>query len=100
MREHVSAASSETAPILDEASALMAQKKQVQVKEHLLQTFTEHFVVSEEDIITLTSSVEPVDDRFFQVLSHVKTIHGDCQVLLTNENQRAGYKALPFHIGS
>jgi len=91
MRQHISAASSETSPILDEASALMVQKEQVQVKERLLQAFAEHYVVSEEDTITLTSSAEPVDDRFFHVLSRVKSIHADCQVLLANENQRAGY---------
>jgi len=90
MRQHISAASSETYPILDEASALIDQKEQVQVKERLLQAFTEHYIVSEEDVITLTSSAEPVDDRFFQILSRVKSIHTDCQVLLANENQRAG----------
>ena len=90
MRQHISAASSETSPILDEASALMAQKEQLQVKEYLLQAFAEHYIVSEEDIITLTSSAEPVDDRFFQILSQVKSIHADCQILLANENQRAG----------
>ncbi|KAF8459453.1 oligomeric Golgi complex subunit 6 [Terfezia claveryi] len=94
MRQHISAASNETSPILDEASALRVQKEQVQVKERLLQAFVEHFIVSEEDIITLTSSTEPVDDRFFHILSRVKSIHADCQVLLANENQRAGLEIM------
>lgn len=90
MRQHVSTASSETSPILDEASALITQKQQVEVKELLLQAFTDHFVVSDENIITLTNSADPVDDHFFEILSRVKMIHGDCQLLLADENQRAG----------
>ena len=90
MRQHVSTASSETSPILDEATALMTQKQQVEIKGLLLQAFTDHFVVSDEDIIALTSSADPVDDHFFEILSRVKLIHGDCQVLLADENQRAG----------
>lgn len=90
MRGHIAAASSETAPILDEASQLLSQKKDVETKEALLSAFTIHFVVSEEDVLILTSSAEPLDDRFFQTLSRVKRIHSDCKVLLASENQRAG----------
>lgn len=90
MHQHILAASAETSPILDEASSLMLQKQQVEVKEQLLNAFKEHFVISEEDIVILTSSVEPVDDQFFQILMKVKKVHGDCEVLLANENQRAG----------
>ncbi|KAF8477542.1 oligomeric Golgi complex subunit 6 [Kalaharituber pfeilii] len=94
MRQHISAASSETAPILEEANTLMTQKQQVETKEQLLSAFTEHFVVSDEDIYILTSSAELVDDRFFQILGRVKAIHEDCQVLLANENQRAGLEIM------
>lgn len=97
MRQHISVASSETIPILDEADALMAQQEQIQAKEELLQAFTHHFIVSDEDIVTLTSSAEPVDNRFFQILGRVKAIHGDCQVLLANENGRAGYSPQMHH---
>lgn len=90
IRQHVSTASNETSPILDEASTLMTQKQQVEIKELLLQAFTDHFVISDEDITTLTNSANPVDGHFFEVLSRVKVIHGDCQVLLADENQRAG----------
>lgn len=90
LRTHITAASSETAPILDEASQLLSQKQDVETKEALLLAFTSHFVVSEEDVLILTSSAEPLDDRFFRILRRVKKIHGDCEVLLASENQRAG----------
>jgi len=91
LKTHVTAASLETAPILEESSQLLTQKKGTETKEALLKAFTEHFVVSEKDVDILTSSAEPVDDRFFRILNRVKKIHGDCEVLLSSENQRAGY---------
>ncbi|KAH0609379.1 uncharacterized protein H6S33_012865 [Morchella sextelata] len=94
LRTNVAAASSETAPILDEASELLSQKKDVETKEALLSAFTAHFVVSEEDVLVLTSSAETLDDRFFRILSRVKRIHSDCEVLLASENQRAGMEIM------
>lgn len=91
LRTHAAAAASETAPILEESSNLLTQKRETEGKEALLRAFTEHFVVSEEDVVHLTSSAEPVDDRYFKILDRVKKIHGDCEVLLASENQRAGY---------
>ena len=91
LKTHVTAASSESAPILEESSQLLTQKKNTETKEALLKAFTEHFVVSEQDVVILTSSAEPVDDRFFRILNRVKKIYGDCEVLLASENQRAGY---------
>lgn len=90
MRTHIAAASTETAPTLDEASQLLFQKRDVEIKEALLSAFTEHFVVSEEDALILTSSAEPLDDRFFEILSRVKGIHSNCEILLASENQRVG----------
>lgn len=90
MRTHIAAASAETAPTLDEASQLLSQKQDVETKEALLSAFTAHFVVSEEDALILTSSAEPLDDRFFEILSRVKGIHSDCEILLASENQRVG----------
>jgi hypothetical protein len=90
MRSRTTAASTETGPILEEFEQLVQQKKAVDDKQVLLAAFTEHFTVPEDDIILLTSSAEPVDDRFFKVLQNVKRIHTDCQVLLASGNERVG----------
>ncbi|KAI9723648.1 MAG: hypothetical protein M1812_000948 [Candelaria pacifica] len=94
MRQHVSMAHLETAPILEEASSLVEQRQQVDTKQRLLDAFTAHFTMSNEDLSLLTSSAEPLDDRFFTVLGQVQKIHKDCQVLLGSENQRLGLEIM------
>jgi conserved oligomeric Golgi complex subunit 6 len=94
MRYHVAASNREVAPVLDEASTLFAQKQQLETKQQLLDAFQKHFRVSEADLISLTSSGEPIDDRFFTVLAKVKKIHKDCEVLLGTENQRLGLEIM------
>lgn len=94
MRKHVSAAHVETRPVLDEASELMSQKRNAESKRQLLQAFNNHFIVSEDDIAILTSTVEPVDDRFFSVLDRAKRIQVDCEILLGAENQRLGQEIM------
>jgi len=94
MREHVLAAKRETAPMLDEADTLLDKQQQVYTKKQLLQAFTAHFVLTENELLVLTSTAEPVNDSFFAALVKVKRIHKDCQVLLGGENQRLGLEIL------
>ncbi|RAL60659.1 hypothetical protein DID88_009977 [Monilinia fructigena] len=89
MKRHISAAHQETAPVIQEASELMKQKEQMQAKQELLNAFNAHFVMSEDDIALLTSTAEPVNDRFFSILNRAKKIQNDCELLLGTENQRA-----------
>ena len=60
----------------------------------LLKAFNAHFIMSEEDIATLTSTAEPVNDRFFAVLNRAKKIQNDCEILLGTENQRLGLEIM------
>lgn len=94
MRSHIAAASRETQPVLEEATSLMNQRKQVETKQQLLHAFNSHFLVSDEEATVLTSTAEPVNEEFFQVLTRVKKIHHDCQVLLGTEDQRLGLEVL------
>ncbi|RAO68872.1 uncharacterized protein BHQ10_004884 [Talaromyces amestolkiae] len=94
MRKHITLAKQDTAPVLDEASSLLEQKKEAETKQRLLDAFTAHFIVPEEDINALTLYEEPVDNHFFAVLSRVKQVHNDCQVLLGGENQRLGLEIM------
>ncbi|KAL2441697.1 Conserved oligomeric Golgi complex subunit 6 [Exophiala dermatitidis] len=92
MRQHIVAAKQETGPMLEEASTLLTRKQETETKQQLLNAFNAHFLVSPADLDILTSSAEPVDERFFAVLDRVKQIHRDCEVLLgyDTENQRLG----------
>ena len=94
MRRHVTAARQENAPVLEETSSLLARKEEFETKRQLLDAFTQHFIISEEDSLVLTSSSEDVDDRFFDILKRTKRIYADCQVLLGSENQRLGIELM------
>lgn len=94
MRKHVNAARQENAPVIEEASTLLGQKLELESKKQLLDAFTEHFIIPEEDLLVLTTTTENVDERFFAILKRVKQIYVDCQVLLGSENQRLGLELM------
>ncbi|CAO2654228.1 Nn.00g109610.m01.CDS01 [Neocucurbitaria sp. VM-36] len=94
MRSHIAAANRETGPVLEEATSLITQRKQVEAKQQILHAFSSHFLISDEEATVLTSTVEPVNEDFFQGLTRVKKIHHDCQVLLGTEDQRLGLEVL------
>jgi hypothetical protein len=94
LRGHIAAANRETGPVLEEATSLISQRKQVESKQQILHAFSTHFLVSEDEATVLTSTAEPVNEEFFQVLTRVKKIHHDCQVLLGTEDQRLGLEVL------
>ncbi|KAI5363882.1 putative oligomeric Golgi complex subunit 6 protein [Septoria linicola] len=94
MRKHVGASSRETGPMLEEAKSILADRRQVETKQQLLEAFNKHFVVSDADLATLTSTAEPVNDDFFKIMTRVKKIHEDSQVLLGSENERLGLEIL------
>lgn len=94
MKRHINSAHTETAPVLEEATDLMKQKTNVESKQQLLKAFNAHFVMSDDDVATLTSTAEPVDDRFFSVLARAKKIQTDCEILLGTENQRLGLEIM------
>ncbi|KAH8661632.1 oligomeric Golgi complex subunit 6 [Tricladium varicosporioides] len=94
MKRHISSAHQETGPVLQEAFELMNQKNQVESKQQLLKAFNAHFVMSEDDIASLTSTAEPVDDKFFSILGRAKKIQSDCEILLGTENQRLGLEIM------
>jgi hypothetical protein len=94
MKRHISAAHQETAPVLEEATELMKQKEQVEAKQQLLKAFNAHFIMSDDDVSSLTSTVEPVNDKFFLLLARAKKIQNDCEILLGTENQRLGLEIM------
>ena len=94
MRQHVALARQENAPVLEDASALLDQRREVETKKQLLEAFNEHFIMSEEDLFFLKNLTEDVDEKFFAILKRVKQIYADCQILLGSENQRLGLELM------
>jgi conserved oligomeric Golgi complex subunit 6 len=91
MQAHTKAASLQISRSLADADLLQSRRNQIGSKHTILSAFQKSFTLPEEQIDILTSATEPVDERFFQVFDKVKTIHGNCQSLLTTDNNRAGY---------
>lgn len=94
MKSHILAAKQESTPVLDEAATLLARKDESEARQQLLDAFCKHFTLSDADLTTLTSSAEPLNERFFTVLQRVQQIHKDCEILLGNENQRIGLELM------
>ena len=94
MRKHIVLAKQDTTPVLEEATALMNQKKDAETKQQLLDAFAQHFVIPDEDLLSLTSAEVPIDNHFFDVLARVKQVHHDCEVLLGGENERLGLEIM------
>lgn len=94
MRQHIGRAKQDNTPVLEEATVLMAQKRDTETKQRLLSAFSQHFMVPEEELMVLTSGQEPIDERFFDVLARVKQVHHDCEILLGGENQRLGLEVM------
>ncbi|TGJ80236.1 hypothetical protein E0Z10_g8513 [Xylaria hypoxylon] len=94
MRSHVAASHEATAATTGEASSLMAKKRNVETKQQLLNAFREHFVLTDDEVASLTLTSEPVDDQFFVVLAKTKRIRMDCEILLGFENQTLGLEIM------
>lgn len=94
MRVQVVAARQENAPVLEEAKTLLRQREDLKNRKSLLDAFNEHFVISDEEVTALTTATGVPDERFFSVLTRVKRVHSDCQVLLGDENQRLGLELM------
>ena len=94
MKSQVVAAHKQTSPALSEASSLLEQCRQVEVKQELLGAFKKHFIMSEDEIAALTLTSEPVDDRFFDSLTKAKKISKDCEILLGLEKQNLGMELM------
>lgn len=73
---------------------MMTQRQQTEIKQQLLSAFTSHFLLTDAEFTSLTSTAEPVTDAFFQALTRVKKIHDDSQLLLGTEDQQLGLEIL------
>lgn len=80
-----------TAPVMSESAALLTRQKEINAKQKLLTAVRNHFTLSEEEMTSLTSTLEPVDVHFFRALAKAKAINKDCEILLGFETQRLGF---------
>ncbi|WYZ43023.1 hypothetical protein EsH8_VI_000722 [Colletotrichum jinshuiense] len=94
VRGRIVAAHQETGPILEEASSLMKRRAEVDSKQQLLKALRSHFVLTDDEVASLTSTAEPVDDQFFAALHKAKRVSKDCEILLGFEKQTLGLELM------
>ncbi|KAI1631286.1 oligomeric Golgi complex subunit 6 [Biscogniauxia mediterranea] len=94
MKSHATAAHDATSSTIQEASSLITQRQNVEKKQQLLKALRERFVLTEDEIASLTMTAEPVDDQFFLVMGKAKRILNDCEILLGFENQTLGLEIM------
>ncbi|CRK27333.1 hypothetical protein BN1708_014757 [Verticillium longisporum] len=94
MRGPIATSHTQTAPVLQDAALLIQQRQDVATKQQLLAAFCGHFIFTNDEIATLTSSAEPVNEDFFAALARAKKVSSDCEALLGFENQNLGLEIM------
>ncbi|KAL0936677.1 uncharacterized protein CTRU02_208892 [Colletotrichum truncatum] len=94
VRNRIAAAHKDTGPILEEASSLIEQRAEIEAKQDILRALHSHFILSDDEIASLTSTAEPVDDSFFAALAKAKRVSHDCEILLGFEKQTLGLEVM------
>lgn len=94
MKAQVQTAQDETSSILQEAAVLLKKRELLDSRQSILVAFKNRFVMTEDEIVTLTSTVEPLDYRFFGALCKAKMIIQDCELLLGFEKRTFGLDLL------
>ncbi|KAK9241000.1 oligomeric Golgi complex subunit 6, partial [Lipomyces kononenkoae] len=90
----VNSAMSETKELFTQEQRLSEQKDELQFKQALVDAVKAHFIMADAEIEILTSSAEPVDNRFFEVIKKAQQIYSDCEVLLACENPVIGVEIM------
>ncbi|KAK9355414.1 oligomeric Golgi complex subunit 6 [Lipomyces doorenjongii] len=90
----VSAVREQTKELFAEEEWLSQQKDEIQIKQSLLDAVKAHFFMADAEIEVLTSSAEPIDNRFFDVVKRGQQIYSDCEVLLASENPVIGVEIM------
>ncbi|KAM0322389.1 hypothetical protein ACHAQA_009456 [Verticillium albo-atrum] len=94
VRGQITTSHAQTAPILDDTASLIRQREDVAAKQQLLGAFRSHFLFTDDEVATLTSTAEPVDESFFTALARAKKVSSDCEALLGFENQTLGLEIM------
>ncbi|KAK0757567.1 hypothetical protein N5P37_009581 [Trichoderma harzianum] len=83
-----------TAPALQGMSSLFEQRMEIERKQETLSAVERYFVMTEDEIDSLTSTIRPVDNAFFTNLQKAKNITLGCDILLGFENQTLGLELI------
>ncbi|KAL5597055.1 hypothetical protein BROUX41_006278 [Berkeleyomyces rouxiae] len=94
MKVQLQGAHDQSTQLMDESQVLLEKRKNIEVKQDLLNKIRSHFILTQDEIDTLSLSSEPVDDSFFAALAKAKRIQKDAESLLGFENQTLGLELM------
>ncbi|EHK39870.1 hypothetical protein TRIATDRAFT_140226 [Trichoderma atroviride IMI 206040] len=94
IKRQIDLAHAQTSPALRDMSSLFEQHKEIERKQETLSAVESYFVLTEDEIDLLTSTLKPVDDAFFTCLQKAKKITLGCDILLGFENQTLGLELI------
>lgn len=83
-----------TSPALQGMSSLFEHRMEIERKQETLNAVESYFVMTEDEIDSLTSTMKPVDSVFFSCLQKAKKITLGCDILLGFENQTLGLELI------
>ncbi|KAH6603377.1 hypothetical protein Trco_008152 [Trichoderma cornu-damae] len=90
----IHSAHTQTSPAIRGMSSLFEQRMEIERKRETLSAVESYFVMTDDEIDSLTSSMKPVDSDFFNCLKKAKTITLGCEILLGFENQTLGLELI------
>ncbi|KAG5363095.1 Conserved oligomeric Golgi complex subunit 6 [Yarrowia sp. B02] len=90
MQQLVNTCKNETRHVVSEGSELMAQQENISKKRDLLRRYTDAFVLTEKEMDVLKGNDEVPFATFKEVFVKAQKIHKDSEILLANDDTRAG----------
>ncbi|KAK9320172.1 oligomeric Golgi complex subunit 6 [Lipomyces orientalis] len=94
LTKSVSATREQTKELFAEEERLSNQKAEIQVQQAILDAVKAHFIMRDSEIEILTSSADPIDHRFFDIVKKAKQVYSDCEVLLATESPVIGVEIM------
>jgi hypothetical protein len=94
MKRQIDSAHDRTTPALRGMASLFEQRLAIERKQEILGAIESYFIMTDDEIESLTSTMRPVDTSFFSHLQKARRITLGCDILLGFESQTLGLELI------
>ncbi|KAL6877176.1 intra-golgi transport complex, subunit 6 [Trichoderma novae-zelandiae] len=94
LKREIDSAHDRTTPALRGMASLFEQRMAIEKKQETLGALESYFIMTDDEIDSLTSTMNPVDSSFFSNLQKAKKITLGCDILLGFESQTLGLELI------
>ncbi|TFB02556.1 Conserved oligomeric Golgi complex subunit 6 [Trichoderma ghanense] len=94
MKRQIDSAHDRTTPALRGMASLFEQRMAIERKQEILAAIESYFIMTDDEVESLTSTMKPVDSTFFSNLQKAKRITLGCDILLGFESQTLGLELI------